>query len=212
MRTVVIKGEARRAAILAAAWDSFLERGYAGSSMDEITRRAGGSKMSVYAHFESKQALFETVVRQRAELMAARLDPPARVEGDARLVLEQLAGIVLDAMESPDIQSLHRVALADRRQFPELGELLYRHGTQRFTDALAGYLEALMAAGKLRSDDPRAAAEALLGLLLGTSYLRFALGISEPAAPRDEKIGRAVRTFLTGYSCTSRPEPDQALA
>src|SRR5436305_14049569 len=48
--------------ILEAAADTFMELGYSGASMDEITRRAGVSKATVYAYFPGKEELFSQVV------------------------------------------------------------------------------------------------------------------------------------------------------
>lgn len=56
----------KRAEILAAARAQFLERGYDGASIDPITAAAGVSKPTVYAHFPTKEALLEAVVRGEA--------------------------------------------------------------------------------------------------------------------------------------------------
>jgi AcrR family transcriptional regulator len=61
--------DARRALIVAAAREVFAEQGYAGASMEEIARRAGITKATLYDHFSSKQALHLWLLdRQREEL------------------------------------------------------------------------------------------------------------------------------------------------
>jgi AcrR family transcriptional regulator len=79
--------------------------------MDEITRRADGSKVSVYADFGSKTALFEAVVRRQAEAVAA-------ISGDAQAhststekALPALESAVVAEMTSAVLQDLHPVAL-----------------------------------------------------------------------------------------------------
>ena len=61
--------DARRALIVEAAREVFAEAGYAGASMEEIARRAGITKATLYDHFSSKQALHLWLLdRQREEL------------------------------------------------------------------------------------------------------------------------------------------------
>ncbi len=68
------QAEATRDAILGAARELFAERGYAGTSIEEITARTGAARGALYHHFPSKEALFRAVVEQlEAELMAGML-------------------------------------------------------------------------------------------------------------------------------------------
>ena len=205
-KPVQVRGDAKREAILAAAWDVFRECGYPAASMDEITRRAGGSKISVYAHFGSKAALFEAVVRARAEIVAASfpaLDSPA---GSIDKVLTALATAIVAGMSSPAVQDLHRVALSAQPGGADIGKLLYEHGTLRIVRGVAAVIETRMRAGELIVDDSMAAAEALFGMLLGTGYIRFALSVPERLTPaiKRKRITRAVRIFLAAYRAGSK--------
>ena len=56
--------EARPAELLDAAFELFVERGFAATRIDDIAARAGVSKGTVYLYFPSKQAVFEALVRQ----------------------------------------------------------------------------------------------------------------------------------------------------
>ncbi|MFP2934169.1 TetR/AcrR family transcriptional regulator [Pyxidicoccus sp. 3LG] len=86
-----------RTAILEAAGEIFARFGFKKASMDDIARRAGVGKGSIYLHFESKEALFETCVQQTharnfSELQARVRDattPEARVRAFIRCKLEQ---------------------------------------------------------------------------------------------------------------------------
>ncbi len=57
--------EASRAAILDAAEQLFLERGFAGASMSEIAKASGVTKSLIHHHFGSKESLWEAVKRTR---------------------------------------------------------------------------------------------------------------------------------------------------
>lgn len=67
-----LRGEHARQAILAAAAELFTRNGYRRTSIEDIARRAGISRPTVYAHFESKENVFQTIVRDlHEEAMAA---------------------------------------------------------------------------------------------------------------------------------------------
>src|SRR6516164_4508595 len=61
-----VRTEARRTAILQAAAELFQEKGYERASINELVRRCGGSKQTVYGYFPSKEALFMAVVQEVA--------------------------------------------------------------------------------------------------------------------------------------------------
>lgn len=56
--------DARPAELLAAALDLFVERGYAGTRLDDVASRAGVSKGTLYLYYSSKEELFKAVIRE----------------------------------------------------------------------------------------------------------------------------------------------------
>lgn len=59
----------RRAALIRAAKDAFAERGFAATSMDDVAAAAGVSRLIVYRHFDSKEALYDVVVAETAAML-----------------------------------------------------------------------------------------------------------------------------------------------
>jgi AcrR family transcriptional regulator len=57
------KSAARREAILSAALDEFSARGFAAARLDDVAKRAGVAKGTIYLHFRDKDALFQEIVR-----------------------------------------------------------------------------------------------------------------------------------------------------
>src|SRR5438105_935360 len=53
----------RRAAILAAALEEFSARGFAAARLDDVAKRAGVAKGTIYLYFRDKQSLFQELVR-----------------------------------------------------------------------------------------------------------------------------------------------------
>jgi AcrR family transcriptional regulator len=77
----------RRRQILAAAQEVFAQRGYHGSSLDEIAQASGTSKALIYEHFESKRALHETLLTEHAGELFRRFEANAAqgATGEERL-------------------------------------------------------------------------------------------------------------------------------
>jgi AcrR family transcriptional regulator len=60
----------RRAAILHAAATAFAHKGFSDTSMDDVATQAGITKLIVYRHFESKEALYQAVLQQVSARLA----------------------------------------------------------------------------------------------------------------------------------------------
>src|SRR5690606_7608766 len=81
------RGESRRAAILAAAAEIFLRDGFGGATLDEVVRRAGGSRATLYQQFGSKEGLFAAIIAQQCELVIEPLQAIADAKGDPKEIL-----------------------------------------------------------------------------------------------------------------------------
>ena len=62
------KSAERRAAIVEAAMDEFIARGYAATRLDDVAKRAGVAKGTLYLYFKDKETMFEELIRKFAEL------------------------------------------------------------------------------------------------------------------------------------------------
>jgi AcrR family transcriptional regulator len=82
-----LTADERRRAILMSAQDVFAQRGYHGSSIDEIAQAAGISKALIYEHFPSKKDLHVSLLDMHVQELFDRLSANAATEepGDVRL-------------------------------------------------------------------------------------------------------------------------------
>ena len=111
--------------ILAAAVSVFTERGFERASVDVIAGRAGGSKATVYNHFQDKKALFVScVLGVAAEMQATVSDLVATTSGDLEADLRSLGERLLRFMVSPPSVAFQRTIAAEVLRFPELGRAL----------------------------------------------------------------------------------------
>lgn len=199
----------KRHEILDAATKVFLRSGYAGASMDEITRTAGVSKATVYSHFAGKEALFGAIIEARCRDLISPLFSGETEREDPEQVLRSVAGRFMDLVLSETALALYRVVMAEAPRFPELARAFYDNGPARAIASLAGYLSGEAERGRLRISAPATAAEQFLGLLTGYLHVRTVLGIapSPPAPQRAVHIDETVDMFLRAYGADGGKPP-----
>src|SRR5216683_6892685 len=81
----------RRAAIVEAAFDEFVARGFTATRIDDIAKRAGVAKGTIYLHFKDKESMFEELVRTAIVPLVTRLTAPPSPGGTVRDAIERLA-------------------------------------------------------------------------------------------------------------------------
>ena len=82
----------RREAIIEAAMDEFIARGFAATRLDDVASRAGVAKGTIYLHFKDKEALFEELIRTAIVPLVSRLAAsPPPIGGSVRDMVEGFA-------------------------------------------------------------------------------------------------------------------------
>jgi AcrR family transcriptional regulator len=200
----------KRQAILDAAELVFLRAGYDAANVDEIADRSGVSKQTVYTHFGSKQALFLEVVvgattaaSDAVHVEVADPESPADLPG----YLEQYGLRQLDVVLRPRLLGLRRLAIAEVRRFPQLGQAFWAGGPGRTMTAMRDRFARFHDAHLLVSPDPDAAARTFNWLLMGnplnTAMLLGDQAIPDPAERRTI-AAEATRVFLATYGTGNR--------
>jgi len=180
----------KRASVLEAARELFLRDGFAATSMDAITSRAGVSKATVYAYFPSKDDLFATLVRETAAPLLGGLpplDPAGEIEPQLRRYLLAIRAVAFTIGHAWD-----RLGIAEGGRHPEVGRLLYATGPARVQAALA---EFFALAGRSR---PEAAAEMLLAVTMVAPMFRVLMGVQD-MADLSAGLDDAIRAVLRAH-------------
>jgi AcrR family transcriptional regulator len=93
-----MSGKERREQLLDIGRALFAQKGFDGTSVEEIAERAGVSKPVVYEHFDGKEGLYAVVVDREVRRLLDRIT--ASLDGDhPRLLLEQAASALLEYVE-----------------------------------------------------------------------------------------------------------------
>ncbi|MBR0957579.1 TetR/AcrR family transcriptional regulator [Bradyrhizobium japonicum] len=143
----------RRAAIVEAAMDEFIARGFAATRLDDIAKRAGVAKGTIYLHFKDKESMFEELVRIVIVPVVARLTalpPPA---GSVRDLIEAFAGNFLKEVIGTRRGDLVRLIVAEGPRFPSVADFYYREVVSRGIAAMRALIELGIARGEIREKD-----------------------------------------------------------
>ncbi|MFJ4978110.1 TetR/AcrR family transcriptional regulator [Streptomyces coeruleorubidus] len=198
------RAELKRQAILRAARELFLREGF-GVGMDSIAAEAGVSKVTVYNHFGSKEALFTAVITTAldeplAGESSAALEGLAEA-GDLRAALVEAARTWVHAVRTnQEVTALRNLVAAELHRFPELGEAWRHRGTESHHPAVAGALRALADQGRLVIPDLQVAIIQFYGLLVFPHMVFSSYGTHVDEDLTDRLITSGVDMFLGHYS------------
>lgn len=142
----------RRRAIVDAALDEFIEKGFAATRVDDIARRAGVAKGTIYLNFKDKEALFEAIVQQeiRPKMATAEVGP---VPGEtlcefAERVMVPLVADILNSRRAAII----RLLVGEAGRFPKLAEVYFRVVIEPGLAGIRALIRGAMERGEIRGD------------------------------------------------------------
>ncbi len=186
----------KKNAIIEAAAQLFLDKGYGNVSMDEIAAQAGVSKRTVYNHFPSKEILFSEIVR----FTWSMYDLPIMHyhEGsDIRQDLINFSHKFLVMLRSERFTKLLRLVMGESGRFPELTALYSESGIRSLVKTLTDYL----ASTRKPIEDVPLAAMHYLGMVKEALFWPVMLGIvAQPTVQRDDEvIEKSTDMFLKLY-------------
>ncbi|MDR2075994.1 MAG: TetR/AcrR family transcriptional regulator [Desulfovibrio sp.] len=195
-----LSAEQRETVLRRAALDVFLEKGYRAASLDEIIRRAGGSRRTIYTRFGGKEALFKALVTEIADRTLVPMRQDFDRESSLRENLSKLADRLLSALLSPTVLDLSRLALAEGARFPELARAYFDAGPRSAAESFAALFDLARERGEISCPDSQTAAGQFVGILRDNVYLQVFLRL-RPAPDQRERekiIAGAVEIFLHG--------------
>lgn len=171
--------QARPSEILDAALAVFAEKGFAGARMEDIARRAGVTKGTIYLYFDGKEAVFKTLVRESIGNALSTVSENASVfEGPARELLRFALGTMAQLLTTSDRVVLPKIIVAESGNFPELARFYREEIIDKGLTLMSGLIERGIAQGEFRAVPPGhvarlCVAPVLLGAMWRTTFARF---------------------------------------
>ena len=140
----------RRAAIVEAALEEFIDRGFAATRLDDIARRAGVAKGTIYLHFKDKESMFEELVRIVIVPVVERLTALPPPTGSVRDLVEAFASNFLREVANTRRGDLVRLIVAEGPRFPAVADFYYREVVSRGIAGMRALIELGIARGEIR--------------------------------------------------------------
>jgi AcrR family transcriptional regulator len=198
--------EARPAELLAAALELFVEKGYAGTRLDDVAHRAGVSKGTLYLYFENKEDLFKAVVR---ESVVARISETAdqieRFEGPSDALLEHVVRQWWTEYGDRTAGGISKLMMAESSNFPEIARFFLEEVIDPWHALLATAIHRGIERGEFRKVDVEMNVHALAASLVMLSLWKCSFGPCsrkpvDPAAYIDATIDTFVTSLKHGTS------------
>src|SRR5881296_558128 len=159
--------DARPEEIVSAALEEFVERGFAATRLEDVARRAGVTKGTVYLYFDSKEALFKAVVRQTIVPVIAHGEALAQsFTGSARELLERLVREYWRLVGETKLAAVPKLMMAEAATFPELTRFYYDEVVARGHRLMAGVIERGIKNGEFRPVNVMVAAKLAMSPLM----------------------------------------------
>jgi AcrR family transcriptional regulator len=180
MRNVRVARQAeRRDAILAAALEEFSAAGFAAARLDDIARRAGVAKGTIYLYFRDKESLFQELVRTMLSPMVGVIESAQFADQPARVIAETIVELFVREIFGTRRKDVIRLVITEGARFPALAEFYYHEVIERVIAALRAVLGRAVARGELPNDalarfPQLLMAPALVALVWSGMFDRFA--------------------------------------
>lgn len=170
---------ARPTEILGAALKVFAEKGFAGARMEDIARRAGVTKGTIYLYFENKEAVFKTLVRESIGSVIGEVGEGVRnFQGPAKDILRFALNAMAQLLMTSDRVVLPKIIIAESGNFPELARFYRDEIIERGLALMSSVVERGIRQGEFRAVPLEHAvrlciAPVLLGAIWRVTFARF---------------------------------------
>lgn len=142
----------RRQAIIEAAMEEFIARGFAATRLDDVAKRAGVAKGTIYLHFKDKQSMFEELIRTAIVPLVSRLTAtPPRADTTVRDMVEGFARAFIEEVAMTRRGDIVRLIVAEGPRFPAVADFYYREVVSRGIAGMRAMIELGIARGEIRN-------------------------------------------------------------
>jgi AcrR family transcriptional regulator len=144
------KSAERRAAIIEAAMDEFVTRGFAATRLDDIAKRAGVAKGTLYLHFKDKESMFEELIRTAIVPLVGRMSGPPPIGGSVRDAVERFVETFIQEIASTRRGDIVRLIVAEGPRFPAIADFYFREVVSKGLAGMRALIELAIARGEIK--------------------------------------------------------------
>lgn len=199
--------EARPAELLAAALDLFVEKGYAGTRLEDVAARAGVSKGTLYLYFENKEELFKAVVRENIVTQLSEAAQEMRdFDGPSDEFLRSLISAWWKDFGATQAGALTKLLMAESGNFPEIARFFLEEVIEPWHRLLGSVIERGIRRREFRSVDVALFTRVLTAPLVMLSLWNRSFGVCS-AQPVDAEafIAMLIDTHLGALRSARKP-------
>ncbi|HWV51265.1 TetR/AcrR family transcriptional regulator [Pseudorhodoplanes sp.] len=168
-----IRSAARREAILNAALEEFSSQGFAAARLDDVAKRAGVAKGTIYLYFADKEALFQELARSILSPLVGHLEGLAKVDVPFPVLARGLVDVMVREVLGTRRKDIIRLIISEGTRFPALAEFYHREVLSKVFTGLRIVLQRAVERGELRHrelvDFPQLLASPLLVAIVWNS-------------------------------------------
>lgn len=140
----------RRQAIVEAALQEFVARGFTATRLDDIAKRAGVAKGTIYLHFKDKESMFEELIRTAIVPLVGRIISPPPIGASIRDTVEHVALTFIQEIVTTPRADIVRLIIAEGARFPDIADFYYREVISRGLAGMRALIELAVARGEIR--------------------------------------------------------------
>jgi AcrR family transcriptional regulator len=132
---------ARREAILAAALEEFASQGFAATRLEDVAKRAGVAKGTIYLYFRDKESLFQELIRTMLTPVVGTVEGLRDADIPVRVLADRLVDLFVNEIFLTKRREVIRLMITEGRRFPKLAEFYYREVLWRILAAMRALLK-----------------------------------------------------------------------
>jgi AcrR family transcriptional regulator len=176
--------EARPAEIIEAATEIFIQSGYAAANLDQVARRAGIAKGTLYRYFDKKEDLFRAVVQHAIAANLQMLEHAGgSMTGSIAELVPRIFRAAADTSSGSKAPALARMVIAESQAFPDLATIWHDNVVSRVLSMLSGLIKQAQEKGEVRAGDPLVHAFSIVGPLVAGLLFQQVFGAASPQMP-----------------------------
>ena len=124
-------------------------RGFEAARLDDVAKRAGVAKGTIYLYFRDKESLFQELIRAMLTPLIGTIEALGAADVPMSALAEQIVELFVREVYETRRKDVIRLMISEGRRFPKLAEFYYREVLSRIIAAVRALLRRAAARGEV---------------------------------------------------------------